>query len=350
MKQRFFLYRRGEMFYCEDAITGKQSTLRTKDENEARSLLNARNEAFRQPAMNLQIAQVYLQHGDATMAQRTWQNVMETMAPLKTGPTQARWTAAMRDKAFDLIRSRKLIETSSEHFLQVLNTGTISTNMFLRRLHNFAVGMHWLPWPVLPKLHWPAVRHKDRRAITAEEHQTIIEREHNPEIRAYYQLLWHLGGSQTDIAELTAADIDWKDRTISYQRRKTGVPVIITFGAEAAAILESLPQSGPLFPRMARIRENHRAKMFIKRLKTVGIAGISLHSYRYAWAERAKTVGMPERFAQQALGHSSKAFARAYSRKAKVIVPSLEEYERKIVPLPRASECSRASAAQAVNA
>jgi hypothetical protein len=73
------------------------------------------------------------------------------MFPLKTGPTQARWQAAMRDKAFDLIGSRKLMETASEHFLAVLNAGTISTNMFLRRLHNFAVGMHWLPWPVLPK-------------------------------------------------------------------------------------------------------------------------------------------------------------------------------------------------------
>jgi hypothetical protein len=42
---------------------------------------------------------------------------------------------------------------------------------------------------------------------------------------------------------------------------------------------------------------------------------------------------MPEGFAQQALGHSSKAFVRAYSRKAKVVVPSLEDYERKIVPM-----------------
>jgi hypothetical protein len=108
----------------------------------------------------------------------------------------------------------------------VLNAGTISTNMFLRRLHNFAIGMHWLPWPVLPRLKWPAVEHKERRAITAEEHRIITEREHNPEIRAYYQLLWHLGGSQTDIAELTAEDIDWKDRTISYHRRKTAVPVV----------------------------------------------------------------------------------------------------------------------------
>ena len=117
--------------------------------------------------------------------------------------------------------------------------------------------------------------------------------------------------------------------------RQDNVPVIITFGADVATLLESLPKNGPLFPRMARIQENHRAKMFIKRLKTVGITGISLHSYRYAWAERAKTVGMPERFAQQALGHSSKAIARAYSKKAQVIVPSLEDYERKIVPMPR---------------
>ena len=76
--------------------------------------------------------------------------------------------------------------------------------------------------------------------------------------------------------------------------------------------------------------------MFIKRLKTVGITGISLHSYRYAWAERAKTAGMPERFAQQALGHSSKAFVRAYSKKARVIVHSLEDYEAKIVPISAA--------------
>jgi hypothetical protein len=55
---------------------------------------------------------------------------MDAMAPLKTGPTQRRWTAAMRDKAFDLIRHRKLMETAAELFLQVLNSGTVSTNMF----------------------------------------------------------------------------------------------------------------------------------------------------------------------------------------------------------------------------
>ena len=337
MKQRFILYVRGETYYCEDTTNGKQASLKTKDKAVAVRLLNVKNEAVAHAEMNLQIAQVYLQHSDPTLAQRTWQDVMDAMTPLKSGATQIRWNRAMRDSAFDPIRSRKLMETASQHFLQILNAGTVSTNMFLRRLHNFAVGMHWLPWPVLPKLQWPQVSHKERRAITADEHARIIERERNPEIRAYYEMLWHLGGSQTDIAELTAEDIDWTDRTVAYQRRKTAVPVVISFGAEAASVLRSLPKSGPLFPKIIRTGANHRAKTFIRRLDTLGITGISLHSYRYAWAERAKTVGMPERFAQQALGHTSKSFARAYSRKAKVIVPSLEDYERKIVPLPAAA-------------
>lgn len=63
------------------------------------------------------------------------------------------------------------------------------------------------------------------------------------------------------------------------------------------------------------------------------ISGVSLHSYRYAWAERAKSAGYPERFAQEALGHNSKAWARSYSKRAHVVLPPLEDYENKILPL-----------------
>jgi hypothetical protein len=52
-----------------------------------------------------------------------------------------------------------------------------------------------------------------------------------------------------------------------------------------------------------------------------------LHSYRYAWAERAKICGYPERFAQLALGHNSKAVHRAYAKRALMKIPSLEEFE-----------------------
>ena len=49
MKQRFILFRRHGTYYCQDTETRKQLSLRTRDEAEARTLLQARNESFRQP-------------------------------------------------------------------------------------------------------------------------------------------------------------------------------------------------------------------------------------------------------------------------------------------------------------
>jgi len=338
MKQRFILFRRGGVYYCEDTTTHKQSSLRTRDAAEAKTLLHAKNESTRQPALNLQLARTYLAGGDPAMASRTWQHVMEQIVATKQNSTLERWQTAIKDGAFDLIRERKLVETSAEHLLAVLKKGSVSTNVYMRRIHNYALDMNWLAWSVIPKARWPAITHKGKRAITFDEHQKIIVREGNPSTRAYYQMLWHLGGAQTDIASLTAEDIDWKDRTIAYRRCKTGNTSLISFGEEVATILNTLPKSGFLFPALARIHQRHRSKLFIMRLASVGISGVSLHSYRYAWAERAMEAGYPERFAMQALGHTSKAIHRAYSRKAQVTLPPLEDYEKRmkavIVPMP----------------
>jgi integrase len=54
-----------------------------------------------------------------------------------------------------------------------------------------------------------------------------------------------------------------------------------------------------------------------------------LHSYRYAWAQRAKTAGMPLREAMAHLGHGSKAIHQAYSEKAEIVTLPLEYYEKK---------------------
>ena len=99
----------------------------------------------------------------------------------------------MKDKAFDLIRNLPILETRSAHFLKVLEIGTVSTNVYLRRIHNFALDMNWLPWSVLPKRQWPKVKFKEKRAITLEEHQRIIAAEVNPERKALYQLVLALG-------------------------------------------------------------------------------------------------------------------------------------------------------------
>jgi hypothetical protein len=109
---------------------------------------------------------------------------------------------------------------------------------------------------------------------------------------------------------------------------KTGSQAMIRFGDAVMQVLHRRPATGYLFPQIVGWKESDRAKAFIRRCRLVQVSGVSLHSYRYARAERAKTCGFPERFAQEALGHGSKAVARAYAKKAKVLVPSLEEYEQ----------------------
>jgi hypothetical protein len=74
-------------------------------------------------------------------------------------------------------------------------------------LHNFALDMDWIPKSIVPKRQWPAIRFKEKRAITFTEHQAIIGREKNLERKKFYELCWHLGGSQGDIAGLKAEDV-----------------------------------------------------------------------------------------------------------------------------------------------
>ena len=111
------------------------------------------------------------------------------------------------------------------------------------------------------------------------------------------------------------------------------------FGDQVEAILPTPPKTGPLFSYLKNVEPGHRATEFRQRCIGLGIRGVTLHSYRYAWAERAKIAGYPERFAQLALGHGSKAVHRAYSRKAQVTLPPLEDYEKSmkaapVIPLP----------------
>ena len=208
------------------------------------------------------------------------------------------------------------------------------------------LAMSWLPWPVLAKKVWPAVEHGEKRAITLAEHLAIVAREGNPERKAFYKLIWYLGASQSDLACLNAEDVDWEHNVISYCRMKTGTPAVMRLDDDMKEILRDLPGDGPLFPYLRTVRAGDRVTEFKQRCVGLGIQGVSLHSYRYAWAERAKAAGYPERYAQVNIGHNSRAMARAYSRNAHVEMPALSEYERqqKAVLADQKTEQSAAAA------
>ena len=223
------------------------------------------------------------------------------------------------------LRHKKLLETTAEHLLFVLNGATCSTNHFLRRLHNLALGLGWIPSPILaPKL-WPKPAFRTKRAITSDEHQLILLSEKNAERKLYYQLLWEIGAAQTDAAELTAANVDLAKRTLSYQRRKTESWCRMSIGPTLNQILAQLPGEGPLFPAISKTSANDRSAEFSRRCKLLKISGVSLHSYRYSLAERARKAGISERFSMEMLGHNSRAVHRAYAKGAQILIPSFEE-------------------------
>ena len=159
--------------------------------------------------------------------------------------------------------------------------------------------------------------------------EAIVANETKPERRAFYQLAWHLGAAQTDLATLTDKDVDWEQKTICFFRRKTGAVVRLHFGSAVAAILQDLPENRPLVSRYCPNVRRRPVHPVQKALHRLNITGVTLHSYRYAWAERAKTAGYPERFAQEALGHKSQAVHWSYAKRAKMLLPTLEDYEKK---------------------
>ena len=69
-----------------------------------------------------------------------------------------------------------------------------------------------------------------------------------------------LGPSQGDIAALKGEDLDWTNYTVSFFRKKTGVPVLVHLGNDALNLLKDLPSEGTLFPYLSRVRAGDRAR------------------------------------------------------------------------------------------
>lgn len=317
MQNRYTLFRRGKVFYCEDRTTGQQKSLLTRDETEAQKILQAKNEAVNQPLMNLVLAKTYLAAQDPKMISRTWADVMDMFCNRGKAATRMRHERVIRTKPMQYLHGKRLIETTADDFFHALSFGKNSTVAFLQTLHNDALGMGWIPSPILPRKRWPRMQKKVRRAITEAEHGLMLEAVNDREWSLYLQLLWFTGASQTDGANLTSDNVEWTNRVLSYNRAKLEgrslPPACLVIGKGLEEVLRQLPKTGPLFPRISLMDDRGRACTFWKLCKRVKVEGISLHSYRYSWAERAKVVGIPQRWAQAALGHNSKAVHDAYA-------------------------------------
>jgi hypothetical protein len=136
MKARYRLIRRGlrgGVFYCVDKAPGQRHSLGTRQPEEAAQILHAKNQAQRQPVLNLQIAKAYLAGADANFVRRNWAEVMAEFVKTKTGSNRTRSERAVADRAFGPIRELQLLDTRAEHFLRVLENGTLPMNLRFHR-------------------------------------------------------------------------------------------------------------------------------------------------------------------------------------------------------------------------
>lgn len=336
---RFRFFRRGNgWFYSEDVITRQQISLRTKDRKEAQVLLSVKNEAYRTPMMNLALAHAFLKETHPEQVSYTWSDVISHLIRnLPEGAVRERWRRIKVSKPFASLRHISLFHTEGVHFLRVLkhSQATASTAHWLRRLRNYALDLGWLLHVVLPKREWPKIKKRPRCAITSEQHRRITAAEPSTERRRYYEMLWLMGGAQTDIANLHRDHIDRNTQTIRYQRKKmkkrNGGYCCVPIGAEIKHLLDQLPPEGWLFPTIRLEKCGQRSSAFKKLCRHLDIRDITLHCYRYAVAQRALWAGMPEREAMIYLGHKSKMRHHAYAKNAPVITLPLSYYEKQKV-------------------
>jgi hypothetical protein len=334
MQDRYWMFQRKGVFYVQDKLSGKQKSLKTRDAAAAKRMLAGKNQATEQPQMNLAMAKVYLSCKSDEMLARTWDDVMKEMEQAYSGSTLARWRTQIKSVPFQGLRKLPLLHTESSHFLAVLRhprAGT-SSQKWLRILHNRALDLGWILAPVMARRIWPKLKTKKAKAITADQHARLIATEKDDEFRHYLQMLWEIGGAQTDTARLHRDNVDLFNRRITYNRQKLESigqgSVAIVIGDDLMKLLNELPQEGYLFPKMAQQNDKVRASRFRKVADRLGFTDISLHGYRYAWAQRAKSYGMPLREAMAHLGHGSKAVHYAYSDKAEIVSLPLEFYEK----------------------
>lgn len=324
MKPRFRVFRRGTKFYKRDTLTSQRTSLGTSCRKEAQRLIDAENQSYADPALSHELAKAYLTSSDPLARTRTWQEVMDEYARKGSPQTQERKRRVFAMRDFDVIRNKLVIGTVAEDFFAVLRSEKVSVNIYLVQLQNFAVDVGWAQRTIIPRRAFPKPQKKiQKRAITREEHERILAAEQDTERFLYYWLLWEIGASQSDAAKLRAENFDLKKGLLMFERAKTGQLCRMQISDKVREILENLPSEGLLFPGLQNGGHNFRASEFRRRLRLLGIKGLSLHSYRYAWAERAAEAGIPERFAMAALGHGSKAVHRAYARASQAVCPAL---------------------------
>lgn len=76
VKNKYRMFLRGTVYWIQDNESGNKRPSAPKTARKPSGFFNAKNEAHRQPIINLQIARAYLMVSDSEASRRTWSDGM----------------------------------------------------------------------------------------------------------------------------------------------------------------------------------------------------------------------------------------------------------------------------------
>ncbi len=152
MQNRYGYFQRANgVYYALDLVSQRQTSLKTREEAEAKRLIAAKNQAADTPQLNRAMAKVYASAASPQLMERTWREVIDAYVNKSVPTTRPRVARAFRSEPFKVLGRIKVNETDPTGFWAVLNHKKAgnSTNHYLPRVQNFAWGMRWLFDPVM---------------------------------------------------------------------------------------------------------------------------------------------------------------------------------------------------------
>lgn len=113
------------------------------------------------------------------MLTRTWADAFDSL--LKKGGfsvcSRRRWEFIRKDKRLEKFWMRKFVQTRPGQLMALLHSTELATGLLLRRIHNHALDMKWLPFPILPVTQWSGILAEQRRAIIRKQHSKFAARQ-----------------------------------------------------------------------------------------------------------------------------------------------------------------------------
>ena len=350
-----------------DKKTKKQTSLKckgTREQAEEIADIQFGNTDDSNAAHHMKAAEAHLMKCNPEYATNTWDMVADKLikskrkcgGPMKLSTTRT-YKSCWNHKGWDVLRHKRCIDTTPRDFEEATKDMGYLNVKFGQKLHNFAINRMLIPYAIMGLDMWPVVTIKGPicRAIKEDEHLKVLKFIDDPKMahwrqlvkthggkpidwmnewKAFLSLLWYTGASQTDASMMKAENVKWDQGVLEYRRIKWKEPlkhapvrVAIAAGGALEKLLKKLPKKGPLFPLLINTDHSNRCRTFARFVDWLDFSNVSMHGYRYSFAERAKEKGMSAEDRMTTLGHKNFEMTSHYDQEAQVIPASIEIIE-----------------------